>query len=210
MTRQPRSPRDLKRPPPKREPYDRVLIVCEGSKTEPTYFTELKNSYGLSSANIAITPASGSDPLSVVNFAKQEQQKERKQGDKYDRVYCVFDRDQHTNFDAAGIAIKGAADLYSARSWPCFEYWLLLHYGYQRAPFHPSANKTAAQICLSRLKEQLPNYDKGMQGIFATLSTKLDEALQYAARVQNDASATGEPNPSTEVHQLVSYLRGLK
>ncbi|MGL4448682.1 MAG: RloB family protein [Shewanella sp.] len=92
MTRQPRSSRDLKRPQAKREPYDRVLIVCEGSKTEPTYFNELKAHYGLSSANIAITPANGSDPMSVVNLAKQQQQKERKQGDKYDRVYCVFGR----------------------------------------------------------------------------------------------------------------------
>lgn len=37
-----------------REPYDVVLIVCEGSKTEPAYFTALKNELRLSSANISI------------------------------------------------------------------------------------------------------------------------------------------------------------
>ena len=28
-----------------REPYDRVLIVCEGEKTEPSYFMELREYY---------------------------------------------------------------------------------------------------------------------------------------------------------------------
>ena len=30
--------RDLKRKKDKRAPYDKVLIVCEGGKTEPNYF----------------------------------------------------------------------------------------------------------------------------------------------------------------------------
>ncbi len=43
---------DLKRRGPKKQPYDRVLIVCEGAKTEPTYFRELCDHYQLSTANI--------------------------------------------------------------------------------------------------------------------------------------------------------------
>ena len=39
---------------PKREQYDRVLIVCEGSRTEPLYFGEIANRYRLSTANIRL------------------------------------------------------------------------------------------------------------------------------------------------------------
>ena len=68
---------------PVREPYDRVLIVCEGKKTEPYYFRGLRLHYRLSSANIEIMPADGTDPLSIVSFAQT------RLGD-YDRAFCVL------------------------------------------------------------------------------------------------------------------------
>ncbi len=37
-----RSGRDLKRKTPNRPPYDRILIVCEGAKTEVNYFEEIR------------------------------------------------------------------------------------------------------------------------------------------------------------------------
>lgn len=54
MVRRDRSRKSLKRPGPKREPYDRVLIVCEGEKTEPNYLKEMIAHFQLSSANVAI------------------------------------------------------------------------------------------------------------------------------------------------------------
>ncbi|NCP64088.1 MAG: RloB domain-containing protein [Paraglaciecola sp.] len=209
MPRKPRNPADLRRKAPKREPYDRVLIVCEGEKTEPVYFEDLRNHYGLSTANIAVTPAHGSDPVSVVKHAKKLLKDESKQGEKFDKVYCVFDRDEHTNFDAASSQLN-AGDIVSARSWPCFEFWLLLHFGYQRPPFHPAHGRTGAQLCQSSLKAELPAYTKGMRGIFDALLPNLDADIQNAERAQRDAQATGEQNPSTEVHELVKYLRNLK
>ncbi|MGL4937089.1 RloB family protein [Shewanella sp.] len=212
MARKPRQPADLKRRANQRQPYDRVLIVCEGAKTEPVYFTDLKDHYGLSTANIAITPARGSDPVSVVKHAKALQQQEQRQGEQFDRVYCVFDRDEHSNFAAANVSLDSlrSKHFYAARSWPCFEYWLLLHYGYQRAPFQPEAGKTAAQVCQSMLKANLPSYSKGMRGVFSALLPTLDSAIAHAKRVEQDVTATGEANPSTEVHHLVEYLRELK
>lgn len=106
--RLPREGSGLQRRPPRREPYDRVLIVCEGEKTEPNYFSDLKDHYRLSNANIAVTRADGTDPLSIVRTAKNLQAKEHRQGDRYDRVYCVFDRDRHadSNFQTACDQIK--------------------------------------------------------------------------------------------------------
>jgi len=42
---------DLERRKSRRAPYDRVLIVCEGSKTEPNYLQELIDCLELNSAN---------------------------------------------------------------------------------------------------------------------------------------------------------------
>ena len=39
---------------PEREPYDRVLIVCEGECTEPLYFEDLTDHYRLCTANIKV------------------------------------------------------------------------------------------------------------------------------------------------------------
>lgn len=62
----------------KRESYDRVLIVCEGSKTELNYLRDLRDSLKLSSANIEIDGNSGSSPKSVVRYAKRRLSEEKK------------------------------------------------------------------------------------------------------------------------------------
>ncbi len=54
---------------PVRQPYDVVLIVCEGTKTEPSYINALRNSLGLSSLNIRVLQPPGNDPMSIVRFA---------------------------------------------------------------------------------------------------------------------------------------------
>lgn len=88
----------LKRQKARRAPYDRVLIVCEGAKTEPNYLKEIRDTYRLTTANIDICgDECGSDPRSVVNYAI----KKFREDQDYDRVYCVMDRDKHETFDAA-------------------------------------------------------------------------------------------------------------
>src|SRR4051812_6616463 len=85
----------------KREPYDVILIVCEGSKSEPYYFKELCKEYRLSNTNIEIVHSKKTDPLSIVDYAI-----EMDKNKKYDRIYCVFDKDQHDNYLKAIEKIK--------------------------------------------------------------------------------------------------------
>lgn len=54
-----------------RQPYDRVLIVCEGQKTEPFYFEELRKYYNLHSTNIKITGNCDSSPTSILKKAEE-------------------------------------------------------------------------------------------------------------------------------------------
>ena len=207
--RKPRQRDQLRRKGPKREPYDRVLIVCEGSKTEPSYFRSLVDRYRLSTANVVIT-GSGSDPRSLVNTAKSLRDEEKRRGDQYDAVYCVFDRDQHAHFNTASNEAH-SAKLRLARSWPCFEFWLLLHFVYHRRPYAPSGNRSAADNCVGDLQQQhLPNYTKGNAGVFEELEDQMETAKSNAGRALLDVKATGRCNPSTEVHCLVAYLQALK
>jgi len=207
--RKPRGEGDLRRRAAKRESYDRVLIVCEGEKTEPNYFCELRAHYALSTANVDVVPADGSSPITVVRSAIRRQKQERKQGEKFDRVYCIFDKDEHGNYyDACRIANNNRLTI--ASSIPCFEYWLLLHCEYTRAPFSPSGSRTVAEQVLAKLKTHLPDYEKSSSGLFARLLDNLETAKTRAARGLQDAERTGEDNPSTHVHELVEYLQTLK
>jgi len=83
-----------------------VLIVCEGAKTEPNYFNEIRVLERLSSAHVKIIPSAlGTDPLSVVNSSIEEFEKIH----AFDKVFVVFDRDDHLNYDNA-IAKAEATD----------------------------------------------------------------------------------------------------
>ncbi len=93
---------ELSRRKPVRGPYEKVLIVCEGSKTEPLYFEELVDHYEIHSANICVSGDCGSDPVSVVQHGFQLYLDEKKaDSGPFDRVYCVIDKDAHQNYDQA-------------------------------------------------------------------------------------------------------------
>jgi hypothetical protein len=164
--RKAKSAKGLQRRTARRDPYAKVLIVCEGEKTEPHYFQDLRNHYGLNTANIEVCGECGSDPNSVLQFAKQRYREEKDAGDAFDQVFCVLDKDTHTNYDEAlrAIATVTPRDTFIAmNSVPCFEYWLLLHYVY-RAPGPIQHSRAIAQaircslssgaICLTMRKAQ--------------------------------------------------------
>ena len=184
-----------------------MLIVCEGERTEPLYFRELADHYRLATANIVVV-GSGSDPHTVVREAKELQKRERRQGEQYDEVYCVFDRDEHPAFDNAS---KDATDsgLKLARSWPCFELWLLLHFVYSRGPYTNEGGRSPCGNCIRDLRTHLPGYEKATPGLFRILKAQLEDAKRNAERAITDAERTGAPNPSTEVHELVDYLQSI-
>lgn len=185
-----------------------MLIVCEGKKTEPTYFRDLIRIYRLTAANVKIAGV-GVDPQTVVDKAKERQETEQRTEDGYDRIFCVFDRDEHESFDTAS---RDAAQhgFQLARSWPCFEYWLLLHFALERSPYTRAGKKSPAANCVSKLKKHYPSYTKAGEGVFAALQSKLDTAIGNAQKALRDATNTNEYNPSTEIHCLVEYLKSLR
>ena len=208
--RKERKAESLRRRQAMKAPYDVVLIVCEGEKTEPNYFSELKKAFRLSNANVRIC-GRGSDPLSVVNFAIETFRREP----EFDRVYCVFDRDRHTRYNEALDMVRRTrlgkgSKIFAIPSIPCFEFWLLLHFIYTTRPFDAPSGDSICSRVIEELKKYLPEYQKGEQDIFNKMQDSLNDAITNASRVQQFHQTSGTDNPSTLVHSLVEYLRDLK
>lgn len=199
-----RSRKETKRKERTRVQRPYVLIVCEGEKTERCYFQDLARRHRLYGVVVVGT---GSDPNALVKEARKRKQKEALRGNAYDQVYCVFDRDEHRHFDAATNQ-AGQNGMAVARSWPCFEYWLLLHFRYTRRPFARKGKLSPCDVCIEALRapDCLPDYQKVLEGVLETLQDRLDTAIKHATQAELAATQEDEPNPSTEVHNLVSYL----
>ncbi len=205
--------RELERKKAKRAPYDKVLIVTEGEKTEPQYFKELKNHYRINSANIEIDGSSDSSPESVVEYGKKLYEKERGTDAPFDRVYFVFDKDTHHTYQQALNRIKSLRrkkTFFAINSVPCFEYWLLLHFTYTTEPFRATGKSSAADAVIHKLKKHIPDYEKSITGIFIKLYDHLEQAKKNAELSLGEADKTGTDNPSTRVHDLVIYLQNIK
>ncbi len=208
-----RKARDLGRRKARRDAYDKVLIVCEGSKTEPHYFQGLIAHYQLNSANIKVTGESDSSPISIWQYAHEKYQEEKNAGDPFDRVYCVFDKDTHASYRQACDQIAAATPqdtFFAITSVPCFEYWLLLHFNYTTKPYNSLPGNSSANQVFKDLKQFLPDYQKGQTGLFTVLQNQLVHAVTNAERALAAAQSNHTDNPSTQVHELVGYLQKLK
>ena len=195
-----------------RQPYDRVLIVCEGQKTEPFYFEELRKYYNLHSTNIKITGNCDSSPTSILKKAEELFDDSKKERNPFDKVYCVFDRDDHSCYQEVInriLAKKPQGTFFAITSTPCFEYWLLLHFECRTAPFQSSGNRSMGDNVVKELKKHIPNYHKGSKDIFSNLMSSLDHAIHNADRIIHIAQGQEFANPSTLVHELVKYLKDL-
>jgi hypothetical protein len=96
-----------------------ILIVCEGENTEPSYF----NQFRITSAKVK-SVGEGYNTVSLVNRAFELSKQE-----KYDQVWCVFDKDDFPDEDFNNaIQIAQANNFGIAYSNQAFEYWLILHF----------------------------------------------------------------------------------
>ena len=204
---------NLRRKKAKRAQYAKVLIVCEGEKTEPLYFEDLVSENSLNSANVEIDGSCGSSPKSVFEHAVSLWEEEQRRGDPFDQVYCVFDKDTHQSYEETltRIASQKPEDVFFATfSVPCFEYWLLLHFVYTTKPYTTTGATSCAEEAIKDLHKFMPNYNKGDTAIYATLKDQLSFAKENAERSLKHATSTHTDNPSTNIYELVDLLEKLK
>lgn len=96
-----------------KEDIPKILIVCEGKNTEPSYFKQFK----LATAKIVVL-GNGYNTVSLVGQAQHLSEQ-----DNYSQVWCVFDKDYFPaeDFNNA-IAMAQAAGFGVAYSNQSFEY----------------------------------------------------------------------------------------
>ncbi len=213
-----RSAHSTERRAARRAPYDKVLIVCEGEKTEPSYFKDLIKWHDISSVNVRVSGDCGSAPTSVVQYALDLVSREH--GEPFDRVYCVFDRDsyhletQNKVYQTALAQIAAMQDGYAINSVPSFEYWLLLHFCESRQQFAAQGKKSVGEMVVKALKVHWPSYEKGASQPYHYLKRIVPQgeaaALARAKQALKQAKAVQDDNPSTKVHELVEYLIHIK
>lgn len=209
---------DLRRRKAFRTRKKRYLIVCEGTKTEFNYFRDLRADLKIDPKQVHIPKNDGNTPDRIVAHALALYDEDALSGDAYDKVYCVFDRDKHSTFQASLERIsalksgKKAKPFEAITSNPCFEFWLLLHFGYTDAAFHPAGKKSVGDQAVAELKKKagFAAYSKGLPEIYAKLKTKLPDAIGHASRLREESAKTQSKNPATDVDVLVLDLQALK
>lgn len=182
-----------------------VLVLCEDLKSGKSYLEDAAI-YFRANAKVEIAHCGVTHPKGIVLHAIERQ-------NKFDKVFCAFDRDSHESFDEALRLADTHPKITVIASYPCFEFWLLLHFGYSRKPFARSGRHSPGDLVSMDLKEKpgMADYQKsGAAGYFKKLiGQPFNDARKYAPRVIADAQKSGDPNPSTQIHLLIDEFEQL-
>lgn len=193
------------------EPRARVLIVCEGKKTEPFYFEGLRKKLELATFEVKVCgEGCGSAPINVVDHAIKERQKDMESGGSgYDHVWCVIDIESPEKHHTLAQALDKAKanNLGVAASNPCVEFWFYLHFENKAKP------RTSAEMHKAfkkELKKKRQSYSKNSRATIDQLYPHTSTAIANAKTVKK-SRGWGENltkvNPSTHVYKVVELLR---
>ncbi len=185
------------------KPQAKVLVICEDSKSCLNYLTDAARHFR-SYAEVEIFHCGKTDPRGIVAEAVARRK-------KFDAVYCAIDRDTHHHFEAA-LTLAAEQDVNVMASHPCYEFWLLLHFRYTRAPYAAAGEMSAGDRVVGALREQpgMDRYRKGSDtGLFAALIERLPTAKERASQAMAEALLDNEMNPSTRLHELIDVLEQL-
>ena len=183
-------------------PKDVILIVCEGERTEPDYFSRFR----LPSVEVIIIGA-GCNTDSLVKEALRHKVTAKKFGTPVNQVWCVMDRDEFPAFNfnnAFHLAAKHKIRI--AYSNEAFELWYLLHFEYLTAPL-------SRKDYMKRLDNFLhKKYEKNDKTMYDKLFDKQEVAIKHAEKLLSSYPSFKliDNKPSTTVHNLVKELRKLK
>lgn len=193
----------------------RGLILCEG-KTEENYFKGLisQNKYRRKflSINVEIHKPKDYSPQGLVSEARKRIKEAKREKNKYDFVWVIFDKDRHTKIpDAFESARISNPEVKIAFTIPCFEFFVLLHFEKTTKPF----DKCEGVISYIKSKKYIEDYEKNCN-IFEVLFSYSESGLtnskwvldQFKDELDNGKKAY-ELSSYCNVHELVNYLYGL-
>jgi hypothetical protein len=197
--------RKLERRQPSRKITQKILIACEGSKTEPIYFNSIRNDLRSPTLEIIVLPPQKkTDPGNIIERLIEERQKMKneKRWTTNDAAWAVFDGDEHIerskeNWQTA-INRANSQKINLAITNPCFELWYLIHF----------------QDHLSQINRNLPEYDKSMSLYPKPLKSLTETAIQRAGKIAKQIEREElyqYSNPCcSDLPKLISSLLSLK
>lgn len=188
------------------------LIICEGTETEPNYFTEMKekivgsNKYRL---DIQIV-GKRRGTTTLLNKAMKAVQKST---NYISNVWVVYDKDDFTDESFNEVVAKceeinKQEDTIYHAIWSneSFETWILLHF----IRFH---NEMQRKDCIKKINENfkqndLGKYQKTDENLYEKLNPFLNTAIENAKVLddKNKDKLPSQANPGTKVYQLVEFL----
>ena len=123
-------------------PQKRIVILCEGAKTEPCYLREIQRLHRLTAVEVV---GAGCEALGLVREARRRVGNRK---DRPDEVWCVFDKDslKDDDFDNAIAQCAASARLEAFWSNEAFELWFVLHFAYVDAA-QPGPGEARAWYC---------------------------------------------------------------
>jgi RloB-like protein len=204
-----RGGRPKRRVPSERSDVNRaqLLVFVEGLRTEVQY---IYSWYRTNRAQVLVEiDERHGTPMTLVNAAldakRTEQREERRnRGKAHDEYWCVFDRDEHPQFDEA-IKLARENGIGIAMSNPCLELWFVWHFAdyaahverdvvQRRAAEYLGCGKSLTAAALEKLTES-GRYDAAKR-----------RALGMDAKHEGDGSSPGT-NPSSTMHVLIDRIR---
>ena len=182
-----------------------LIIACEGEKTEPRYFEDLRRALNVRQHSISILRGQGSNPLDVVSHAVKVRLVVRKQGrwnDKTDQAWAVFDGDEHIANDSVrwnqALELARKEEIRIAICNPCIEYWFLLHFEYTAAYL---TSEQASRM----LSKYISAYDKSQSYVKDHLLARTKTAIANADRVHT----LGVKNEFSEYRNPCAHVKDL-
>lgn len=173
-----------------------VRIYCEG-KTEENYFNMLKKKYRQSNVYPIKIKSMARSGMTLLHDVLEDPKL-----NKHDKIYLVFDRDEHDNeellkcFDQAR---KSPYDITILFSSICFEIWILMHFE------SVNANYERKQLFnkLSGKKYFDEEYSRNKGEKIDILYDKVGTAVKNANRISSPADKSA--NASTKIIRSDPY-----
>lgn len=190
----------------------RILIVCEGEKTEPNYFRSFEKINRGGMVYEIRCEGGKINTIQVVNKAIELRDKAIRNNTPYDSVWAVFDKDSFPDKDFNAVSLKGESNnINCAWSNEAFELWYVLHFANRTTPMSRKDYKQAISDFISKHKKGY-TYQKNDPDMRSYLTQYGDEAqaIKFAEKQAGtfNHSRYAEHEPSTWVYRLVRLLRG--
>jgi hypothetical protein len=177
----------------RRPPRPTILIVCEGAKTEPNYFSAFRVATHVRGV--------GMNPLNVVMQAACINDDDG----PFDQVWCVFDHDEFPPSDFDNAILKARSKGFrAAYSNEAFELWYVLHFEYLQSAI-------SRDRYIDKLSEHLDRkYEKNDTAMYEALRELEAIAMENATKLRKLHGESVPPSrccPITTVDELVRVLR---